>query len=447
MLRKQSKQTISLSTTYGEEQGFVLVSSLILIGLLTVIGMTGLTMTDLEVQIGANQHSAKQAFYLADSGIQRAIKKLADDNSWPSTLSDGSDAFGGDNLLGAGSYVVEVFDDDPNPGDVRIRSTGVTTGLNGASATLEIIGTKGGSFPAVLDYAAFSCGNLELEGGMNEIRDGDVYTSGNLDMTGSGTHLIENANAYALGNINLDNGQILNGDAFTNENANLNFSGSPNVGGNVTAGGGVSGSGTVTGTVTSGASPGPVTDLCTGSELADLAITAETIQDYRDNADTTISDFNQSGGVITYTGIVHITDNMSLSGNLELTGNVIFIIDGNAEVTGPGVIQSNPPGSTVTFLVPYNNFLVNGGGNFVIDGAVQVGTVNEDGSNIQGGNIKIEDDSNLHVRGSAVVLNGNMKSQDNSTVMINYVAPTDSNLGDGSNSGNFTALQWREVRN
>ena len=130
-----------------QEKGFVLVSSLILIALLTVIGMTGLTMTHLEVEMSANQHSSKRAFYLADSGVQRAIKKLADDSSWPSTLSDSSDAFSGVNSLGGGTYVVEVFDDDPNPGEVRIRSTGVTVGLHGASATLEVIGTKGGGLP------------------------------------------------------------------------------------------------------------------------------------------------------------------------------------------------------------------------------------------------------------------------------------------------------------
>ena len=259
--------------------------------------------------------------------------------------------------------------------------------------------------------------------------------------------LIENADVYALGNVNLDTGQILNGDAFSNANANLNSSGSPNVGGNVTAGGSVNGPGTVTGMATSGASPEPVADLCTGPELADLGITEEAIQDYRDNADTTISGgYNQSGGVITYTGIVHITDNMDLSGNLELSGDVIFIVDGNVDVTGPGSIQSNPLGSTVTFIVPYNNFNVKGGGDFVIDGAVQVGTVNEDGSNIQGGNIDIQDDSTLDITGSAVALNGNVKSSGNSAFTIDYVTPTNSNLS-GNTSNGYTALQWREVRN
>ena len=341
--------------------------------------------------------------------------------------------------------MVAVFDDDPNPGDVRIRSTGSKIGYNAGSATVEAVGTKL-TYPALFEYAAFSCGNLELDAGTNEIKDGDVFTSGNLDMTGSAANLIENADVYALGNINLDTGQILSGDAFANGNANLNSSGSPNVGGNVTAGGSVTGSGTVTGTVTSGASPAPVTDLCAGSELADLAVTAGTIQDYRDNADTTIGgDYVQSGGTITYTGVVHVTGNVELTGNLELSGDVIFVVDGNVDITGPGSIQSNPPGSTVTFLVPSSNLKVDGGGNFVIDGAVQVGTVDEDGSNIQGGNIDVIDDSTLDVTGTVAALNGNVNSSGNSTMTINWVTPVNRGLS-GSATAGFDTTQWREVR-
>ena len=435
--------TVPFSVSGTQERGFVLISTLMLVGLLTILGVTAITMTNLEMETDANLHASTQSFYLAQAGLERGLGKLVADSSWAANVSDPSNAFSGDNSLGAGSYVVEVFNDDPNPGEVRIRSTGSTSGYNAASAALEAVVTKG-SFPTVFDYAAFSCSNINLNDGLNEIRDGDVFTSGNFNMD-SGTNLVENADVSALGNINVDAGQILGGDVFANGNVNLNSSGSLNVDGNATAGGSVVGPGTVTGTTNSGVSPDPVTDLCTGPQLGDTAIPAETIQDFRDNADTTISGtYVQSGGTITYTGVVHVTGNIDLTGNIELSGNVIFVVDGNADITGPGSIRSNPPGSTVTFLVPSSNLNIYGGGTMVIDGGVQVGTINEDGSNLQGGNVNVYDGSNLAVNGSVVDLNGNINSS-GSTLTINYVAPVDENLSGMSNSG-ITTRQWHEVR-
>ena len=417
------------------EKGFVLISSLMLVGLLTILGVTGITMTNLEMETDANLLSSTQAFYLDQAGMERALGKLGADTSWAANLSDPSNVFAGDNSLGAGTYVVEVFNDDPNPGDARIRSTGLTSGYNAGSSAVEAVVTKGG-FPTVFDYAAFSCSNINLNDGLNEIRDGDVFTSGNFNMD-SGTNVVGNADVFALGNINVGAGQILGGDALANGNVNLNSSGSPNVDGNATAGGSVVGSGAVTGTKTSGVSPDPVTDLCTGPQLGDNAIPAETIQDFRDNADTTISGtYVQSGGTITYTDVVHVTGNIDLTGNIELSGNVIFVVDGNADIMGPGSIRSNPPGSTVTFLVPSSNLNLYGG--------VQVGTINEDGSNLQGGNVNVYDGSDLAVNGSVVALNGNINSS-GLALKINYVAPVDNNLSGGSSSG-ITKRQWHEVR-
>ena len=448
MSAKRSEQTASLSATCRQEKGFVLVSVVILLALLTVIGMTGFTMTHLEVEMSANQNSSKKAFYLADSGLQRAIKKLADDSSWPSTLSNSSDAFAGDNSLGAGNYVVEVFDDDPNPGEVRIRSTGVTVGLHGASATLEVVGEKSPSPPPIMDWALFNCGDLSLTDGQNDISNGDVFVSGNLDMNhGEGNNRIEDGDVWVGGNVNIYKGWVRPGDVFSNGNVNLNATLEPNVDGNVTAGGSVTNPVKASGTVTLNVGPGVVPDYCTGTELAKLAVTAEELQDYRDNADSVISgNYNQSGGDITYTGVVHVTSNAVLNGNMTLTGNVIFVVDGNVEITSPGKIQSSPPGATVTFLVPYGNMKIQGEGDFFIDGNVQVGTVNEDETGIQGGNFQVLDEARVQVTGSVATVNGNLIALGETIFGIDYSPPIDPNLGGGS-AGAYTALQWREVRN
>ena len=230
-------------------------------------------------------------------------------------------------------------------------------------------------------------------------------------------------------------------------NVGLNASANPNVDGNVTAGGNVTGAGNVTGTITSNVTPLPVGDQCSGPQLAAQAITAEGIQGYRDNAGTTISgNYNQSGGNVTYTGVVHVTGNMIVSGNMTLTGNVIFVVDGNVEITAPGKLQNSPAGSTVTFLVPTGNLTVKGNGNFQIDGHAQVGTVDEDGSNITGGNFEVQDKAKVHIDGGLAVVNGNVVTNGETTMELNYKTVTDTNVTSGSGGG-FTAMRWHEVGN
>ncbi len=233
---------------------------------------------------------------------------------------------------------------------------------------------------------------------------------------------------------------------FVNGNASLDSQFNPNIDGNLASGGSVSGSGTVTGTTTANVSPAPVTDLCDPAQLPKTAIPAESIQDYRDNADSTVNgNYIQSNGSIPYTGVAHVTGNLELSGNMTLTGNVIFIVDGNTKITGPGKIQSSPAGSTVTFLVPSGNFVVEGNGNFQLDGSVQVGTVNQDGTGLQGGNFELHDSIKLNVDGSVSVLNGNITSEAATTLEINQVPAVDSNLMEAT--PDFFLLRWQEIRN
>ena len=99
----------------------------------------------------------------------------------------------------------------------------------------------------------------------------------------------------------------------------------------------------------------------------------------------------------------------------------------------------------MTFLVPTGNMSLKGNGNFSIDGHAQVGTVNNDGSNITGGNFKLEDKAKVHIDGGLVTVNGNIETNNDTTMEVNYKAVTDTNVTSGSGGG-FTAMQWREVR-
>ncbi len=424
------------------ERGVVMVISLLLLALLVAAGVGTIVLTQSDLKTSGNFKTATQAFYLAEAGLQRAIRDLNKETNWIGRLANTSDAFSGDNSLGNGTYVVQVFENDPFSPNVRIRSTG---NIGSSSSTVEAVVAP--EFFPILDYAAFSCGNLTLkEGGgsvSSLISGGDVFVSGNLDLEGSGTHQIQNGNVSVLGDININGtSSITGGNASANGNMNLQSSASPNVGGNATAGGNISGGGTVTGTTNATASPLPVTNLCLGSELAVRAITSDVIQGFRSSAGTTISGNFTAGSTITQTGIVHVTGDFELTGNATFSGNVIFIVDGNAEITGPGSLTSSPAGSTVTFLVPTGNFDVLGGGNFTIDGILHVGTVNPNGSGISGGNITVQTGSNLTVNGSVVAANGNTDNQGTSAFTVNYQPPTDSNL---IKPNSFTITRWNDV--
>ena len=442
---KDKNKRFYLWSTIGNERGLTLAIVLMFVAILAAMGSSAVVMTRADIRVGGNYNQNMKSFYLAESGLQRSLGSLNTSSTWIGGLTDPSDAFTGDNSLGNGIYVVEVFPDDPTFPNVRIRSTGDIP-ATGSSSMVEAVITP--EFYPILDFATFSCGNLILKDGMdNLIGGGDVFVSGNVELGSSGTNIIQNGNVYALGDIKIEgDSRITGGNAFANGNIDLLSSYFPNIAGDATAGGNVGGGGTVSGSTSASTSPLPVTDLCAGTELANLIITSDTIQHYRDNATTLISG-NYSvpdGATVTYTGIVHITQNFTLMGDAIFTGNVIFVVDGNADVVGPGSLISAPPGSTATFIVPSGNWDVSGGGSVIIDGVLHVGSVNPDGTGISGGNIYVRDSANLTVNGSVISANGNTDAGSGGVFTVNYRAPTDINV---SKPGSYAITSWREVNN
>ncbi len=428
------------------EKGFVLIAVIMLLIILALIGTVAVITTTTEIKISGNYKTRTQSFYIAEAGVHRAIGMLNDATTdWIGGLTEdelATNVFPGGNSLGNGTYIVTISKDDPTLGSVRINSTGSATT---SSSTVEAIVTL--QYYDILNYGTFDCGDLVLkEGETNKISGGDVFVSGNLDLEATGNHQIQDGDVYVMGNININGiSSITGGNAFANGNINVLSSVSPTIDGNATAGGVVSGSvgweDKVSGNVSDGVSA-PVTNQCSGTNLSDITITSDVIQGFRDNATTTISgDYTFDSGH-NYTGIVHITGNFELTGNETFSGNVIFIVDGNANITGS--LNSNPPGSNITFLVPTGNFDVKGGGNFTIDGTLLVGTVDPDGNNITGGNISIVDGSNLTVNGNVIAINGNTDTSSGGAFTVNYQSPNDSNLMEPNS---YKMTQWREIRN
>ena len=58
----------------GKEDGFVMVTCMMIMVVLTLVGIMALSTTDIELRIAGNDKVAKTAFYRADSGIFTAPK-------------------------------------------------------------------------------------------------------------------------------------------------------------------------------------------------------------------------------------------------------------------------------------------------------------------------------------------------------------------------------------
>ncbi|MFQ5508271.1 MAG: hypothetical protein ACE5FN_02930 [Leptospirillia bacterium] len=425
-------------TILAEERGMVLVITLFLLALLTTMGATANLVARTNLRIAANFSNDVRALYLAEAGLQRALGNLNNSTSWYGTLATPeADSFPGDNALGRGTYTVQVFADQPSSGSYRVVST---SSVNGSNASVRVSAILSPSSYPVFDYASFTCGNLVLNSNENTtFSGGDVFASGNANLGGPHSDvIISGGDLSALGNIDLNGATSVSGNVFANGNIRLDSSASPNVGGDVTAGGAVMGGGTVGGSKTSHQFPDPVNDPCTGPNLADMVVTAEAIQDLRNNADTTYpGNFTvASGGGITLTGVVHVTGNFRTLGDVTFFGDVVFIVDGNAEIDGN--LTANPAGARITFLVPGGNFIVKNSGNVTLDGTVLAGTVNADGTGIQGGNVIIQNGAHLTVNGALAAIAGNTISSSGGELTINAQGAVDPNLVRG-----FHIATWR----
>jgi hypothetical protein len=440
MISKLQLNKSSIISKVENEKGIVLIGAIALIAILALLGTVGIVTTTTEIIISRNHKTSVQARYVTEAGIHRTIGMLNSSPGWIAGLADPTiDAFPGDNSLGNGTYVVKVFEDDPTPGKIRINTTGT---VNGSSSTFEAIVTP--QPYKILDYATFNCGNLDLKVSEANVITGDVFVSGNLDMATSGLQEIKEGNVYAMGDIVISGtSSITGGNAFANGNIDLQSSAIPYIiDGTAMAKGSVSGDwNKVSGDVSDFVSFEPVKDLCDGTNLAGITITSEDILNFRNKADTKISGAYTFDSGDNYTGIVHITGNFGLTGNATFSDNVIFIVDGNAEISG-SLTSTN--GSTVTFLVPTGDFEVVGGGSFTIDGTLLVGTVDSNG-NRTGGNIDVKGGSNLIVNGNVIAVLGNTDAKsEGGSFVVNYKSTVDSNL---IKPGTYTMTQWREIKN
>lgn len=138
---------------FNNQNGAALLTSLLLMSLLTIVGVSALSTTDIELKIAGNEKSAAQALYAAEAGVYSAIAILKNDpDAWKDLAQNFSNPVDGVNddlffsplSVGAGDCAVVVHDNDDGDGDlsvdsdkiVSIRSTGR---VNGSEKTIEVV--------------------------------------------------------------------------------------------------------------------------------------------------------------------------------------------------------------------------------------------------------------------------------------------------------------------
>ncbi len=176
----------------SNQSGIALLTVLIFVFILVTFGVALLTMTSNEIKLSALHRDSTKAFYLAESGIQKAIEELDEDFSWRSGFNN--------EFLYDGNYTVVVedpTDDETIPANhVRIISTGK---VNRPEREIIVLVKEAIAMNPIFNYAIAARGRLELQnkGGAGGILTGDVYCEGiikngeHVDVQGTGVATID----------------------------------------------------------------------------------------------------------------------------------------------------------------------------------------------------------------------------------------------------------------
>jgi hypothetical protein len=194
----------SLCKQIQGESGTALLASVLLISLITGAGLTALTMTSVSLNIASNLLPSKQAFYLAEAGIQHGKSFLSQNRSnWTTYASaQAQTLLPYTSLASTGGYSVTV--QDGGGGSLLINSTG--TGAGNAQVVIASLVTP-----------AFYTPHFA------------ITTGKNLTINADASILGSSGGVHANGNLVLVNSPIIHGDATAS--GSYTASGSPTIGG------------------------------------------------------------------------------------------------------------------------------------------------------------------------------------------------------------------------
>jgi hypothetical protein len=105
----------------ANEQGFVLVSALLFLVILTLVGISMINTSVTEIQIAGNDKLRKQAFSLADGGTEAGSNLLEENIACPTGFTGAIPLrIGNSEILTANFWILENAPPDPYPSDPEV---------------------------------------------------------------------------------------------------------------------------------------------------------------------------------------------------------------------------------------------------------------------------------------------------------------------------------------
>lgn len=338
----------------GGERGFSLVSALLFLTVLTLLAASAVIISGTDIKISSNYASGKQAFFLAEAGLERARQLLKTNMQSGSTLSSLLDSAKGSNgtltdsgvlsnftntddtpfinttSLGAGSYQVYLTNDS-------VDGVTSTTDTNGV-VTLTSLGTGPNGSQAVVQATVGKLIDMpDLPGAISLPGPNVLFAGGS-----------SNASGYAGGTshpaVAVDNSTSLT----TTVNA---IHGPPD---RSTCYTGTGGSPSVVET----SFPDPWGNV---QKLKDAYDTLRSVADYVLDGNGTDASVDLSGKIAVINGDFTISGNHSGSGILVVTGKLTLC--GNFSYNG------------LILVMGKGELLRNGGGNGTINGGIFVANI------------------------------------------------------------------------
>lgn len=200
----------------SDNRGFILVTSLLVMGLLLLLATYVVSFMITEFKISLSQTTATKAYYLAESGIAEAIWRIKNDPVWKSgfeTNASWSITYTRDPALYSnGSYQIQII----NSG--RARGQIISTGFieNNGSIAQRVVKTsiyKALGDSVVGNNGEYTDGNIDVSGSIINVYNGSIfannviianfYSAINVDDTASA---VTNINKHWTSEINAPGG-------------------------------------------------------------------------------------------------------------------------------------------------------------------------------------------------------------------------------------------------
>ena len=198
---RKNKKNYRIKNLLSNQKGMALLTTLIFVFILVTFAVALLTMTGNDSKLSTLQRASTQAFYQAETGIEKSIWYLNSSEENPLGLYFIGSLHGGSAIE---FYDVDVSDiDDTGPYEVKtLISTGkVREGgeYNKGTRKIEVKLKKGVAPSGGLDYthAIFTNDDMQINGGVSV--EGNIHSNGDLYVSSPGVFNLVGGEATACG--------------------------------------------------------------------------------------------------------------------------------------------------------------------------------------------------------------------------------------------------------